>query len=300
MNPLSGVLGESWRTYRAHAAHLITIAAGIFLVAAVLEGLLYLGNHVVGSILGALIGFVAAFLVQAALVKAAQDVRDGRVDLSIGETVSAAWQVFWPVAGASILAGLAIVIGLFLLIVPGLYLITIWAVLVPAIVIERAGVFSSFGRSQRLVKGNGWNVFGILVITFLILFAVQLILGLILSPLNSTALSNAISTVVAGALIAPFQALVVTTIYFRLIGVESGTAPAQPQWPGGEPAWPQQPGSPSGEPPYPSPGSPSGTPPYPPQPGSPSGTPPYPPQPGSPGGDPPNPPPPGSPGGPAT
>ena len=285
MNPLSGVLGEAWRTYRAHAAHLITIAAGIYLVAAVLEGLLYLGNHVVGSILGALIGFVAAFLVQAALVKAAQDVRDGRVDLSIGETVSAAWQVFWPVAGASILAGLAIVIGLFLLIVPGLFLITIWAVIVPAIVIERARVFSSFGRSRQLVKGNGWNVFGILVITFLILFAVQLILGLILSPLNSTALTNAISTVVAGALISPFQALVVTTIYFRLIGVESGTAPAQPQWPGGEPPYPQQPGSPSGGPPYPQqPGSPSGAPPYPPQPGSPSGDPPYPPAPGSPGG----------------
>jgi hypothetical protein len=266
MNPLSGVLGEAWRTYRAHAAHLITIAAGIYLVAAVLEGLLYLGNHVVGSILGALIGFVAAFLVQAALVKAAQDVRDGRVDLSIGQTLSAAWQVIWPVAGVSILAGLAIVVGLLLLIVPGLFLITIWAVIVPCIVIERARVFSSFGRSQGLVKGNGWNVFGILVLTFLILFAAQLIVGLILSPL-SQALSTAISTVVTGALVAPFQALVVTTIYFRLIGVESGTAPAQPQWPGGEPPYPPQPGSPSGEPPYPqSPDSPSGEPP----PGSPA------------------------------
>ena len=271
MNPLSGVLGEAWRTYRAHAAHLITIAAGIYLVAAVLEGLLYLVNNVVGQIIGALIGFVAAFLVQAALVKAAQDVRDGRVDLSIGQTVSAASQVIWPVAGASILAGLAIVIGLFLLIVPGLFLITIWAVIVPAIVIERAGVFSSFGRSQQLVRGNGWNVFGILVLTFLILFAAQLILALILSGL-STALANAISTVVAGALIAPFQALVVTTIYFRLVGVESGMAPAQPQWPGGEPPYPPQPGSPGGDPPYP------------PQPGSPGGDPPYPPSPGSPGG----------------
>ena len=267
MNPLSGVLGEAWRTYRAHAAHLITIAAGIYLVAAVLEGLLYLANNVVGAIVGALIGFVAAFLVQAALVKAAQDVRDGRVDLSIGQTLSAAWQVIWPVAGVSILAGLAIVVGLLLLIVPGLFLITIWAVIVPCIVIERARVFSSFGRSQGLVRGNGWNVFGILVITFLILFAAQLIVGLILSAL-SQALSTAISTVVTGALVAPFQALVVTTIYFRLIGVESGTAPAQPQWPGGEPPYPPPPGSPSGQPPYPPPpDSPSGQPP----PGSPGG-----------------------------
>jgi len=266
--------------YRAHAAHLIIIAAGIYLVAAVLEGLLYLANNVVAAIIGAVIGFVAAFLVQAALVKAAQDIRDGRVDLTIGQTISAAWQVIWPVAGASILAGLAIVIGLFLLIVPGLYLITIWAVIVPCIVIERTRVFSSFGRSQGLVKGNGWNVFGILVITFLILFAAQLILGLILTALPQ-ALSTGISTVVTGALIAPFQALVVTTIYFRLVGVESGVAPASPQWPGGDPAYPPPPGSPGGDPPYPQqPGSPSGNPPYPP-PGTPGGDPPYPPPPGS-------------------
>jgi len=42
-----------------------------------------------GLFLGAIIGVIAAFLVQAALVKAVQDVRDGRADLNLGETVSA-------------------------------------------------------------------------------------------------------------------------------------------------------------------------------------------------------------------
>jgi len=277
--------------YRAHAAHLIIIAAGIYLVAAVIEGLLSLAGGWVIAIVGALVSIVAAFLVQAALVKAAQDIRDGRADLTIGQTISAAWEVIGPVAGASILAGIAIVIGLFLLIVPGLFLITIWAVIVPAIVIERVKAMSSFGRSRNLVRGNGWNVFGVLVITFLILLGVELVIGLILSPLNSSALSNAISTVVAGSLVAPFQALVVTTIYYRLVAVESGTAPAQQQWPGGDPAWPQQPPSPSGQPPYPQQPPPQGgQPPYPP-PSSPGGQPPYPPPPGSPSGQPPYPPP---------
>ena len=271
MNPLSGVLGEAWQMYKAFARHLLTIAFVIYLIAAVIAALLGLVGGVIGALLGSLVGIVAAFLLQATLVKAVQDVRDGRADMSLGETVRAATPYLGRVAGASILAGLAISIGLVLLIAPGLYLITIWAVIVPCIVIERTGVFSSFGRSQGLVKGNGWNVFGILIITFLILFAVQLVLALILSSLP-TELSNAISTVVAGALISPFQALVVTTIYFRLVGVESGVAPAQPQWPGGEPPYPPQPGSPGGQPPYPQqPGSPGGDPPYPPAPGSPGG-----------------------------
>ena len=90
-------------------------------------------------------GIVAAFLLQATLVKAVQDVRDGRVDMSLGDTVRAATPYFWAVAGASILAGIAITIGLILIIVPGLYLITIWAVIVPVIVLEGPGCWRPSG-----------------------------------------------------------------------------------------------------------------------------------------------------------
>ena len=114
MNPLSGVLGETWKLYKAHAAHLLVIAFVIDLVAAVLAGLLALAGGIIGALLGSIIELIAAFLLQAALVKAVQDVRDGGDDLSFGETVSAATPYIWPVAGASILAGIAITIGLIL------------------------------------------------------------------------------------------------------------------------------------------------------------------------------------------
>ena len=75
MNPLSGVLGETWKLYKAHAAHLLVIAFVIYLVAAVLAGLLSLAGGIIGALLGSIIEFFAAFLLQAALVKAVQDVR---------------------------------------------------------------------------------------------------------------------------------------------------------------------------------------------------------------------------------
>src|SRR5580700_10326918 len=90
MNPLSGVLDEAWKMYRAHAAHLLTIAFVIYLVAAVIAGLLALIGGIFGFLLGSIVEFIAAFLLQAALVKAVQDVRDGRADLSFGQTLSAA------------------------------------------------------------------------------------------------------------------------------------------------------------------------------------------------------------------
>lgn len=278
--------------------HLLTIALIIYLPAAVITGLLALGGGILANLAASIIGLLAAYLVQAALIKAVQDVRDGRVDLSVGETLSAATPYILPVAGASILAGIAITFGLILIIVPGLYLITIWAVIVPAIVIERSGALSSFGRSQQLVRGRGWPVFGTLALLFLIQIVVSIILGLILTALPQ-ALSTGLSSVIAGTLIAPFTATVVTLVYYRLVQnpVGAGYGPPPPGYgppggyppgPGGYPPGPggYQPG-PGGPPPGPG-GYPPGPGGYPPGPGG------YPPGPGGyppPGGPPPGPPP---------
>jgi hypothetical protein len=141
--------------------------------------------------------------------------------------VRAATPYLGAVAGASILAGIAIAIGLILLIVPGLYLITIWAVIIPVIVLEQSGVMASFGRSHQLVKGRGWHVFGTLVLTWLILLAVNLILGLIFTALPDW-LGRGLSSVISGTIVAPFIALVVTLIYYRLsASAQVPTAPGE-------------------------------------------------------------------------
>jgi hypothetical protein len=228
MNPLSGVLDEAWQMYKKFAAHLLAIAFVIYVGAAILEGLLALAGTV-GFWLGFVVSVVAAFLLQATLVKAVQDVRDGRADMSIRETVSAALPYIWPVAGASILAAIAISIGLLLLIVPGLFLITIWAVIVPVIVIERSGVLASFGRSRELVRGRAWHVFGTLVLVYLIMLVVNIVLGLVFRALPHV-LGSGLSAIISGTLISPFLALVVTLVYYRLVG---SPAPAGAGPPGG-------------------------------------------------------------------
>jgi hypothetical protein len=299
--------------YRAHALHLLLIAFVIYLAAAIIEGLLSLAGGFVVTLITSVIGLLAAYLVQAALVKAVQDIRDGRADLSLSETLSAGLPAVLPVAAASILAAIAITIGLILIIVPGLYLITIWAVIVPVIVIERSGALQSFGRSQSLVKGRGWNVFGTLVLVFIILIVLEIVLGAVFA-FAPRALATGLSTVVSGTLVAPFLALVVTLIYYRLVGAPAGDGGyGQPPAGGyGQPGY-GQPGSgypppadgsaeypPSGPPPsYPPSGPPPSYPPSGPPPSyPPSGPPPSypqgPPGPAGPSGAPPENPPPGS------
>lgn len=218
MNPLSGVLAEAWEMYKGHARHLLAVAFVIYLFAGLLAALFGLAGTA-GTVIGLLVSVFAAFLLQAALIKAVQDEREGRRDMSVGDTVAAVMPFLGAVMLASIVAGVAITIGLFLLIVPGLVLLTIWAVIIPVIIIERSGAMDSFGRSMQLVRGRGWHVFGTLVLLYVIQLIVGLLLGVILSALPY-ALRDGISTVIAGTLIAPYLALVVTLIYYRLSGGE--------------------------------------------------------------------------------
>jgi hypothetical protein len=216
MNPLAGVLGEAWQLYRTHAKHLLAIAFVIYLIAALLAALLSLAGTF-GSVLGAIVSACAAFVLQATLIKAVQDVRSGRSEMSIGATVSAVLPFLVPVGIASILAGVAIWIGFLLLVVPGLFLLTIWAVIIPVIVIERSDALASFGRSQQLVRGRGWYVFGTLVLVWLALVVASFVLVVIFAVLPLS-VRDGLSTVIAGTVIAPYLAIIVTLIYYRLAG----------------------------------------------------------------------------------
>ena len=252
MSPLSGVLGEAWGYYRRFAGHFLLIAFAIYVGAAIIAALLGLAGSF-GLFLGWIVSLIAAFLVQAALVKAVQDVRDGRVDLNLGETVSAALPYLVPVIAASILAGIGISIGFVLLIIPGLILLTFWSLIVPSIVIGGEGVFSSFSKSWRTVRGYAWHVFGTYVLVFLILIVFDIVLGLILLPLHSLVARNFISSVISGTVVAPFLALVVTLVYYRLTAAhEARGGPGEAQWP---PAGPDATyGGPGGQPGAASPG----------------------------------------------
>jgi hypothetical protein len=243
MNPLSGVLSEAWGMYKTFAKHLLAIAFVIYVIAAIIAAILSLAGTF-GALLGSLVTIIAAYLLQATLVKAVQDVRDGRADMSISETIAAARPYLWSVAGASILAGIAIGIGLILVIVPGLILATIWAVIVPVIVIERTGALASFGRSRELVRGRAWHVFATLVLVYIILIIVGIALSAIFIALPH-ALGSGLSQVISGTIVAPFLAIVVTLVYYRLVG-SSQTPPVSGENYGGYQQQPPQDGGPYG------------------------------------------------------
>ena len=227
MNPTSGVIKEAWGLYKAHWQHLLTFSLVVYDAVALIGALLAATLTWVGVILAALVSLVALFWLQASLVKAVDDVRDGRADLSLGETFSAARQHLGAVVVAGILAAIGITVGLILLIVPGLILLTWWCLIVPTIVLENRSAGDSFSRSRELVRGHGWSVFGVIVLVVLLLIGFQIVLSILLSPLADW-LQSFVSQIVSGTLTAPFIAIVLTLLYFRLRDAKETTAPPPP------------------------------------------------------------------------
>ena len=222
---VGGVINEAVDLYGKHVGVLLGAAALVFVIAGVIQGILTDDHGIVLRVVASIVGLVASTLYTGFVVTLVADVRDGKKDFTVGQMMSSASHAILRLIGNGILGGIAIGIGFVLLIVPGLYLLTIWAVVAPAIVAERRGVIEAFGRSYELVRGHGWTVFGAIVVAFLILIVVGIIFAIIGAAIGDLA-GRIIFTILANILVAPFPALVASVLFFGLGGSSPAVGPA--------------------------------------------------------------------------
>jgi hypothetical protein len=144
----TAIVREAWELYKAHWKAFVPLALVVFVIIGLVSLLLTWALGLVGALIGGLLAIVGFFWLQGALVEAVRDVRDGKRDLSIGETFARVRPRLPAIIPAGLLAGLGIILGLILLIVPGLFLLTIWSMIIPVIVLEGRSAGESFGRSR--------------------------------------------------------------------------------------------------------------------------------------------------------
>src|SRR5262249_11900755 len=107
------------------------------------------GLSVVLGLIGIVIYVMAYLLSQGATVSAVSDLYLGR-STTIGESLRKARGEVGTLFGVTMLNGLVVVVGLILLIVPGVYLALRLLIAVPAAMIERLGPRASLERSFAL------------------------------------------------------------------------------------------------------------------------------------------------------
>jgi hypothetical protein len=87
-----------------------------------------------------------------------------------------------PTLGVGVVVALLVTIGLMLLAVPGLILMCVYWVAVPAAVIEHGETGSALARSAALTRGRRWAVFGLHLVFGVLLIAGLLVLWFAVFP----------------------------------------------------------------------------------------------------------------------
>lgn len=239
---VGGVIGRVWKIYVDQAPVLMPAAAAVFVVTGILSAVLAASGSFVAALFGLVISLIAGMLFTAMVVELVADVQDGRRDSSPGQLLRAATPVLGQLVLVSLVAGVAIVIGFVLLLVPGLILITIWAVFVPVIVLEHLPGLAALSRSRELVRGNGWQVFGVLFVLFVCVGLVSV--GIELAADSAGAAVGIVVRVVVGVLTAPLSALAAAVMYFDLRGAHAGITADQPDLSGSFQSGPFPPAAP--------------------------------------------------------
>jgi hypothetical protein len=177
--------------------------------------------------ISSLIGLLISALVQGALTRATVSANEGR-RATFGESLSAGLRVIFPLIGLSILWAFGVGIGFVLLIVPGIILLMVWAVAVPALVVERQGILASFSRSAELTKGSRWRIFGLALVLLVIYWLLSFVVGLVGLGTYNTAttggatVANLIGSIIVGTIFNTLWGTIQPSLYVELRQAREG------------------------------------------------------------------------------
>lgn len=81
---------------------------------------------------------------------------------------------------------ISLFVGLILLIVPGLYIITIWSCAPAVVIVERLGPIAALKRSAALTHGYRWQVFGTVILSYIIITIIGMVFSIGLGSIFGT------------------------------------------------------------------------------------------------------------------
>jgi hypothetical protein len=220
---VGAVIRRVFSIYVDQAPVLMPAAAVVFVLTGILTAVLVAAAPGL-ALVAVVISLVATTLFTGMVVELVADVQDGRRDASVGQLLQAAMPVLGQLILVGIVAGVGVVIGFILIVVPGLFLMTIWAVAAPVVVLERPGGLRALRRSRELVRGNGWQVFGVILVLGILIVVIGSAIELAADSAGTGV--GIVVRVIVGVLTAPLSALAAAVLYFQLRGPRPDQAAA--------------------------------------------------------------------------
>lgn len=187
-----------------------------------------LQEALVGGSIGLPLGVVAiSSLLTMAAYLAVLSIQDGisnNRSVAIDEAVLAGLTRLPAMLGASILYGVAIFVGLILLIVPGIIISVYWILYVIAVIADQKGPVQSLGYSYQLIKGYWWRtaaILGVLGIIAMVLYTalIMFVAGGVIGGAMGGAMGGEESTglLIFTFVVTPLIAAVMTPFFYAIL-----------------------------------------------------------------------------------
>lgn len=180
---------------------------------------------------GAVVSMITTYILQAALTRAAVDDLSGK-GVRLGAAIGDGLAYFFPLFVVALLVGLGVFVGLILLVIPGIILAVRWSVAAPVVVMERKGPTGAMERSADLTEGYRWAIFGLLLITLIFAYAVDIGVALLASstatnlpswfPPNMVIIAFGSLSATSTALVTLINIVAIASLYFELRRVKEG------------------------------------------------------------------------------
>ena len=185
-----------------------------------------MGASIGAGVMLAIVSIIAYLLIQGATVSAVADLYMGR-----STTISGSFRMvsdeLGTLFGVTLLTFLVTIGGLFLLVIPGIYMACRLVVSIPAAVVETLGARKALHRSLALTRGDAGRAFMIIVLYFVLAIAVGAVftwppsIGLLAARNNPAMMRmwmaiTQVSTEFGGVLITPVLMIAVSVFYFDL------------------------------------------------------------------------------------
>ena len=182
------------------------------------------GIYFAGSLAVLVLNIASTAVASAACFKAVSDAYLGETP-TWRSSLRLTMKHFWPLVWMTILSFFGTFFGLFLCLLPGIWLAIVWSVATPALLTEDLSGTTALGRSFRLIQARFWPACGVLVIAYLIQIVLGSALGAGLVALTLTDIGqnmfltqvlNGAAGAAAAIVATPFQAAVIAILYFDL------------------------------------------------------------------------------------
>jgi len=123
---------------------------------------------------------------------------------------------------AQFVAGILIIIGMLLFIVPGIIIALMFSLVIPTIIIEQQGIFESLGRSKKLVSNRWLKTFALLLILGIIVLIVNGAASVLTTPLSTIhPIVNPLITNIISAFVSPIYPIAITYFYYAMVAREN-------------------------------------------------------------------------------